>query len=139
MIEPYQAEDHQYSPTIREKMTDIGISFVSHHPRRQGGAVRTEEPHNELIKFGDPDQLPFLVDRHRGVTISKSETIVEYLRDHYPAQRDRNEVSDSSLGPVANEQFTAGELPDHVGEPLKRHEAYRTKFKNTSRMICPVR
>lgn len=83
MLELYQAEGCPYSQTVRETLTDLGVSYVVHNPRRHGGAVRNEQTHAELIELGGEDQIPFLVDHQRGVTMYESDGIVAYLREHY--------------------------------------------------------
>lgn len=83
MLELYQAEGCPYSQKVRELLTELGISYVAHNPRLHGGEVRNEQTHEELIELGGQDQIPFLVDHHRRVTMYESEDIVEYLQDHY--------------------------------------------------------
>ena len=83
MLELYQAEDCPYSETVRERMTDLGLSYVVHNPRRHGGEVRNEQTRDELLALGGEDQIPFLVDHQRGETLYESEDIVDYLEEHY--------------------------------------------------------
>lgn len=83
MLELYQAEGCPYCENVREKLTEIGQSVVLHNPRTAGGAVRNEQTHSELMSVGGEDQIPFLVDTDRNVTLYESEDIVEYLEKHY--------------------------------------------------------
>jgi len=83
MLELYQAENCPYSETVRERMTDLGLSYVVHNPRRHGGEVRNEQTHDELLALGGEDQIPFLVDHRRGESLYESEDIVDYLDEHY--------------------------------------------------------
>lgn len=83
MLELYQAEDCPYSARVRDAMTGLGLSCVLHNPRHHGGEVTNEQTHAELVALGGEDQLPFLVDHQRGVTLYESEDIVEYLQTHY--------------------------------------------------------
>ena len=83
MLELYQAEGCPYSQTVREALTDLGVSYVAHNPRLHGGEVRNEQTHEELTEFGGQDQIPFLVDHQRGITMYESDDIVDYLREHY--------------------------------------------------------
>jgi glutathione S-transferase len=55
MLELYQAEGCGYSATVRETLTDLG----------------------------GQDQIPFLVDHQRGITMYESDAIVEYLEENY--------------------------------------------------------
>jgi glutathione S-transferase len=83
MLELYQAEDCPYSATVREALTELGVSYVCHNPRRHGGEVRNEQTLEELVELGGQDQIPFLVDHQRGVTMHESDDIVDYLETHY--------------------------------------------------------
>lgn len=83
MLELYQAEGCPYCATVREKLTEIGQSVVLHNPRTAHGDVRNEQTLEELTTIGGEDQIPFLVDHQRGVTLYESDAIVEYLEQHY--------------------------------------------------------
>ena len=62
MLELYQAEGYGYSKKVREKITELGVSYVVHNPRTAGGEVRNEQTHDELLTLGGEDQIPFFVD-----------------------------------------------------------------------------
>lgn len=83
MLELYQAESCRYSKTVREALTDLGISYVIHNPRSASGETRNQQTHEELRELGGADQIPFLVDHQRGVTMYESDDIVDYLEEHY--------------------------------------------------------
>lgn len=83
MLELYQAEDCPYSEKVRQKLTELGISYVVHNPRLHDGEVRNEQTHEELVEFGGEDQIPFLVDQRRGITMYESDDIIDYLEEHY--------------------------------------------------------
>ncbi|WP_101294425.1 glutathione S-transferase N-terminal domain-containing protein [Halegenticoccus soli] len=83
MLELYQAEGCPYSETVREKLTELGVSYVVHNPRTHDGDVLNEQTHGELTALGGADQIPFLVDHRRGEAMYESDDIVEYLEDHY--------------------------------------------------------
>ena len=83
MLELYQAEGCPYCATVREKLTELGQSAVIHNPRTAGGEMRNEQTHAELTAIGGEDQIPFLVDTDREVTLYESDVIVEYLNEHY--------------------------------------------------------
>ena len=85
MLELYQSEGCPYCATVREKLSELGVSYVSHNPRLpgdEGGDVTNEVTYDELTAGGE-DQIPYLVDTDRGVTMYESDDIVEYLEDHY--------------------------------------------------------
>lgn len=85
MLELYQSEGCPYSTKVREKLSELGVSYVAHNPRLpgdEGGDVTNEATYDELTVDGD-DQIPYLVDTERGVTISESDEIVDFLEEHY--------------------------------------------------------
>ena len=86
MLELYQAESCPHSQDVREKLTDLGTSYVIHNPRLpgdEGGEVKNEQTLRELTDVGGEDAIPFLVDTDRQETRYESEAIVEYLEEHY--------------------------------------------------------
>ncbi|MFB6151332.1 MAG: glutathione S-transferase N-terminal domain-containing protein [Haloarculaceae archaeon] len=85
MLELYQSEGCPYCAKVREKLSELGVSYVAHNPRLpgdEGGDVTNEVTHEELTAAGE-DQIPYLVDTERGVTMYESDDIVEYLERHY--------------------------------------------------------
>ena len=83
MLELYQAEGCPYCEKARQKLSDLGISYVIHNPRSHSGETHNEQTHNELETLGGADQIPFLVDHQRGEAMYESDDIVEYLDEHY--------------------------------------------------------
>jgi len=83
MLELYQAEGCRYSAKVRETLTELGVSYVIHNPRSAAGETRNEQTHAQLRTLGSEDQIPFLVDHERDVTMYESDDIVEYLQEHY--------------------------------------------------------
>ena len=83
MLELYQAEDCGYSETARETLTALSVSCVIHNPRTAAGETRNEQTHEELTELGGRNQIPFLVDHQRGVSMYESDAIVEYLEENY--------------------------------------------------------
>ncbi|WP_339103449.1 glutathione S-transferase N-terminal domain-containing protein [Haloterrigena salinisoli] len=86
MLELYQAEGCPYCANVREKLTELGVSYVVHNPRLpgdEGGDVLNERTHRELTELGGEDQIPYLVDTEREEALYESDDIVEYLEEHY--------------------------------------------------------
>lgn len=83
MIELYQAEGCKYSKKVRETLTELGVSYVIHNPRSATGETRNEQTHEELRELGGQNQIPFLVDRERGVELYESEDIIDHLEEQY--------------------------------------------------------
>jgi|AntRauTorcE11897_2_1112592.scaffolds.fasta_scaffold02872_4 glutathione S-transferase len=85
MLELYQSEGCPHSSKVRETLSELGASYVVHNPRLpgdEGGDVTNDVTHGELVAGGN-DQLPYLVDTDRGVTMYESDDIIEYLKTHY--------------------------------------------------------
>jgi glutathione S-transferase len=85
MLELYQSEGCPYCAKVREKLSALGVSYVAHNPRLpgdEGGDVTNEVTYEQLTDAGE-DQIPYLVDTDRGVTLYESDDIVEYLDEHY--------------------------------------------------------
>ncbi|QLD86579.1 glutathione S-transferase N-terminal domain-containing protein [Natronomonas halophila] len=83
MLELYQAEDCPYCQKVREKLMELGVSYVNHNPRTAENDVRNQQVLEEMVALGGKDQVPFLVDNQRGAQIYESDDIVEYLEEHY--------------------------------------------------------
>lgn len=86
MLELYQAESCPHSTEVREKLTELGISYITHNPRLpgdEGGDVLNPQTHDELEAIGGQDQIPLLVDHHRGENLYDEDTIIEHLETHY--------------------------------------------------------
>ncbi len=86
MLELYQAEGCPHSSNVREKLTELGVSYVAHNPRLpgdQGGDVLNEQTYRALTELGGEDQIPYLVDHDRKESRYDSDEIIEYLETHY--------------------------------------------------------
>lgn len=85
MLELYQSEGCPHCAKVRETLSEVGVSYVIHNPRlpsKDGGDVTNEVTYEELTGSGE-DQIPYLVDTDRGVTMYESDDIVDYLEEHY--------------------------------------------------------
>jgi glutathione S-transferase len=86
MLELYQAESCPHSTNVREKLTELGVSYTCHNPRLpgdEGGDVLNRQTHEELQAVGGEDQIPLLVDHRHGETLYDEDDIVEHLEEHY--------------------------------------------------------
>jgi glutathione S-transferase len=85
VLELYQAEGCPHSKQVRETLTDLGVSYVAHNPRRPGADpdVLNEQTRDEMVAIGGADQIPFLVDHAREATRYESDDICAYVREHY--------------------------------------------------------
>ncbi|WP_435197669.1 glutathione S-transferase N-terminal domain-containing protein [Natronomonas sp. EA1] len=83
MLELYQAEGCPYSEKARQKLSELGVSYIIHNPRTHDGETLNKQTHDELLALGGEDQIPFLVDHQRQETMYESDDIVEYLEEHY--------------------------------------------------------
>ncbi|WP_224268230.1 glutathione S-transferase N-terminal domain-containing protein [Haloprofundus salinisoli] len=90
MLELYQAEGCPHCAKVRDKLSELGVSYVSHTPRLpggEGGDVVNRQAYDEMLALGEADQIPFLVDHDRGARLYESDAIVAYLDDHYGDSR----------------------------------------------------
>lgn len=86
MLELYQSEQCPNSKRVRERLSELGVSFVAHNPRfpgDEGGDVTNEQTHRELTAIGGEDQIPLLVDTDREETVYDADDIVAHLDEHY--------------------------------------------------------
>ncbi len=86
VLELYQAEGCPHSADVREKLTELGLSYVAHNPRRpgdEGGDVRNEQTKQAMVAIGGEDAIPFLVDTGREETVYQSKEIIGYLDRTY--------------------------------------------------------
>lgn len=86
MLELYQSETCPYSEKVREKLSELGVSYIAHNPRfpgDEGGDVTNESTHRELTEYGGKDEIPFLVDHARDEQVYGSDEVVDYLGEHY--------------------------------------------------------
>lgn len=86
MLELYQSENCPHSGEVREKLSELGISYVIHNPRlpgAEGGDETNAQTLTELRKLGGEEQIPYLVDTARSETLYESDDIVDYLDEHY--------------------------------------------------------
>jgi glutathione S-transferase len=101
VLELYQKENCPYSHAVRNKLTRLGLDFVSHsipdgHPLK----------HEQLIRAGGLDQLPFLIDHTSGVKLYESAVILAYL--------------DKTYGEPGSESWL-GSLAGNVSEKIRAH------------------
>ena len=85
MLELYQFEGCPHCSKVRQKLSELGVSYVMHNPRLGKSNDRTvtnEVTYEELVD-GGLDQVPYLIDTDRGTTMYESDDIVEYLEEHY--------------------------------------------------------
>ncbi|MDY6780510.1 MAG: glutathione S-transferase N-terminal domain-containing protein [Halobacteria archaeon] len=82
MLELYQTEGCGYSEKLRDKMSELGLSYIVHNPRLTGAddrKVTNESTYEQMLNIGAKDQVPFLVDNQSGVTMHESDEVVEHL------------------------------------------------------------
>jgi glutathione S-transferase len=86
MLELYQAERCPHSKQVRERLTDLGVSYVVHNPRLpgdEGGDVKNGWTHQAMVALDGEDEIPLLVDTRRETSLYGDDDIVAYLDEHY--------------------------------------------------------
>jgi glutathione S-transferase len=84
MIELYQAEWCPYSHRVRQRLTELGVSFVA----RQVPAEQADR--EELRRKTGSDEIPALLDDGRAVT-GDADTLLTYLDERFTERADAEE------------------------------------------------
>lgn len=61
---------------VLEKLMELEVSFEEHNIAKHNNL-------HELLEKGGKQQVPFLVDEEKGVSMYESENIIEYLEKKY--------------------------------------------------------
>lgn len=77
MILLFQKENCPYCAKVRNALTQLGISYVTVN------SVKGTPARALQVKWGGQDQVPFLVDIEKGITMYESDDIVQYLTQTY--------------------------------------------------------
>ncbi|HBF67674.1 MAG TPA: glutaredoxin [Candidatus Magasanikbacteria bacterium] len=78
MIELYQKEECPYCAKVRQFLSDHCIDWIS---RSCPKSCRVQR--EKLLELGGKEQVPFLVDPERNVSMYESDDIIAYLKEHY--------------------------------------------------------
>lgn len=81
MLELYQAEWCPHSSRVRERMTELGISYIA----RQVPAERIDR--EELRRKAGTDEIPTLLSED-GTAISDEDQIIAWLDEHHAERAD---------------------------------------------------
>lgn len=81
MLELYQFENCPFCKRVREKLSELEIDYVCRNV--QIGSRKWEE----LNRSFPLEQVPFLVDKDRGVSMPESKAIIGYLEKFYEQDR----------------------------------------------------
>ena len=81
MLELYQAEWCPHSSKVRERMTELGLSYVA----RQVPAERADR--EELRRKSGTDEIPTLL-LEDGTAISDDDHIIAWLEEHHSERAD---------------------------------------------------
>lgn len=77
MLELYQFERCPFCAKVRQKLTELDIDYIVRNV--PPGSPKREK----LVELGGKQQVPFLVDESRGVSMYESDDIIAYLEEHY--------------------------------------------------------
>lgn len=86
MLELYQHEECDDSGLVRRKLSELGLSYVVHNPRKpgsMGGDVLNSQTYDQMLAVGGENKFPFMVDNRYGEAIYGEDEIMEYLDEHY--------------------------------------------------------
>lgn len=79
MLELYQIEQCPYCQVVRSKMTELGLSYVTHNRTNPDIAQK-------LMELGGKTQVPMLVDPNHDLVLYESEDIIKHLEKQYSQQ-----------------------------------------------------
>lgn len=77
-LELFQKEDCPFSHSVRVRLSELGLDFIA-HSIPDGNDLK----HQELVRAGGKDQVPFLMDHRTGVKLYDSLAILNYLDSEY--------------------------------------------------------
>lgn len=77
MIELYQKEECPYCAKVRQFLSDNHIDWIA-HSAPAGSSARAK-----MVEMGGKEQVPFLHDPEKKVTMYESDDIIEYLQENY--------------------------------------------------------
>lgn len=86
MLELYQSESCPTCASVREELTELGLTYVIHNPRLPRTSdyeERNAQTHAQLRELGGEDRIPFLVDTATDDRLYGDDAILEHLRTHY--------------------------------------------------------
>lgn len=77
----YQFESCPYCQRVREKLSQLEVDYICRNV--QYGTPKWRE----FKKLNPNEQVPFLVDKEKGVFMDESEDIIAYLEKNYAGKR----------------------------------------------------
>ena len=77
MIELYQKEECPYCAKVRQFLSDNHIDWLAH------SAPTGSPAQKKVVAMGGKEQVPFLHDPEKDVTMYESDDIIEYLQENY--------------------------------------------------------
>ena len=77
MLELYQFESCPYCRRVRERLTELEVDYICRNV--QYGTPKWDA----FVKLNPNEQVPFLVDQERGVSMDESEDIIKYINKKF--------------------------------------------------------
>lgn len=77
MIELYQKEECPYCSKVRQFLSDNHIDWLAH------SAPPNSPARKKMVAMGGKEQVPFLHDPEKDITMYESDDIIEYLKKNY--------------------------------------------------------
>ena len=81
-IELFQRESCPFSHVVRSRLSELGLDFVARTVPPPGSPTASLK-HQQLLRTGGRDQIPYLVDHHSGAHLYESDAILSYLEHEY--------------------------------------------------------
>ncbi len=77
MLELYQFESCPYCQRVREVLSELEVDYICRNVRY--GTPKWEQ----FVELNPNGQVPFLVDKEKGIAMDESEAIIAYLEKNY--------------------------------------------------------
>lgn len=124
-IELYQRENCSFSHAVRNKLTHLGLDFVAH-------SVPNGQPlkHEQLVKAGGKDQVPFLIDHTSGIKLYDSSAILAYLDKSYGKNAGKDWLGKLTHMVDTQVRAWADPIAWKLGSPLLRAQRFQLNARN---------
>jgi glutathione S-transferase len=124
-IELYQKESCAASHAVRNKLYHLGLDFVAH-------SVPDDQPlkHEQLVRAGGKDQLPFLIDHTSGIKLYESSAILAYLDKSYGKNAGKDWLGKLTHLVDAQVRSWTDPIAWRLGSPLLRAQRFQLNARN---------
>lgn len=77
MLELYQIIGCPFCQKVRMKLDELGLDYICRT------APRGSKQREFMVKIGEKEQVPFLVDASKNIAMYETNDIIQYLEENY--------------------------------------------------------